>query len=102
MASSLDILQDLAANKGNIKGALIMIAFRLAHLLRRSTITFILFLPYFILYRIFVEWILGIELPWKTRIGRGFRIDHGQALVINDGTVFGDNCIVRNLSLIHI
>jgi putative colanic acid biosynthesis acetyltransferase WcaB len=47
-----------------------------------------------------VEWVLCIELPWKTRIGPGFRIDHGQALVINDGTVFGANCTVRNSTTI--
>ncbi len=94
--SPFALFQDVRANKGNPKGMLVMFLFRLAHLLRRSLITFILFLPYFILYRLLVEWVLGIELPWKTRIGPGFRIDHGQALVINDGTVFGAGCTVRN------
>ena len=47
-----------------------------------------------------MEWFLGIELPWKTRIGPGFRVDHGQALVVNDGTVFGANCTVRNSTTI--
>ncbi|MDQ3102070.1 MAG: serine acetyltransferase, partial [Bacteroidota bacterium] len=56
--------------------------------------------PYFIIYRILVEWILCIELPWKTRIGRGFRIDHGQALVVNDNTIFGKDCTVRNSTTI--
>lgn len=96
MASPFNIFQDLGANRNNPKGALIMLHFRLAHLLRKSIITFILFLPYFICYRIMVEWFLGTELPWKTSVGPGFRIDHGQGLIINDGTVFGENCIVRN------
>jgi putative colanic acid biosynthesis acetyltransferase WcaB len=96
MASPFALFQDFRANRGNPKGRLVMFLFRLAHLLRLSPITFILFLPYFILYRIAVEWLLGIELPWKTRIGPGFRVDHGQALVINDGTVFGEGCTVRN------
>jgi len=100
MASVFAIFQDVAANKGNPKGVLVMVLFRIAHLLRQSTITFILFLPYFLLYRFFVEWVLCIELPWKTRIGPGFRIDHGQALVVNDGTVFGAGCIVRNSTTI--
>ena len=100
MASPFNIFQDLGANRGNIKGALIMISFRIAHLLRRSIISFILFLPYFILYRVFIEWFLGTELPWKTRIGKGFRIDHGQALIVNDGTIFGSNCTVRNSTTI--
>ncbi|MCB0773567.1 MAG: serine acetyltransferase [Flavobacteriales bacterium] len=70
------------------------------HLLRQSLLTFILFLPLFLLYRLLVEWFMGIELPWKTRIGPGFRVDHGQALVINDGTVFGAGCTVRNSTTI--
>ena len=96
MASAWNIFQDWAAGKGNPKSRLVMLLFRIAHLLRQSPITFILFLPYFIAYRIGVEWFLCIELPWKTRIGPGFRIEHGQALVVNDGTVFGADCTVRN------
>lgn len=98
--SPFAIFQDLPANRGNPKGMLVMVLFRVAHLLRRSLITFILFLPYFLLYRFFVEWVLCIELPWKTRIGPRFRIDHGQALVINDNTIFGSDCTVRNSTTI--
>ena len=100
MAVQYGILQDWSANKGNPKGRLVMIFFRTMHLLRQHLITFILFLPFFILYRVLVEWLLCIELPWKTRIGPGLRIDHGQALVINDGTVFGAGCTVRNSTTI--
>lgn len=100
MSSPLNIFQDWSANAGNPKGRMVMLLFRMAHLLRGSLVTFILFLPYFILYRITVEWILCIELPWKTRIGPGFRIDHGQSLVINDHTVFGSRCHVRSCTTI--
>ncbi|MFZ1331993.1 MAG: serine acetyltransferase [Flavobacteriales bacterium] len=100
MASVFAIFQDRKANAGNPKGMFVMVLFRIAHLLRQSTITFILFIPYFLCYRFFVEWLMCIELPWKTRIGPGFRIDHGQALVVNDKTVFGANCIVRNSTTI--
>lgn len=95
-ASVWNIFQDWAANAGNPKSRLVMLHFRIAHLLRQSPITFVLFIWYFIAYRIAVEWVLGIELPWKTRIGPGFRIEHGQALVVNDGTEFGARCVVRN------
>ncbi|MCB0763412.1 MAG: serine acetyltransferase [Flavobacteriales bacterium] len=100
MASVFAIFQDRRANKGNPKGIFVMVLFRIAHLLRQSPITFILFLPYFLFYRFFVEWTLCIELPWKTRIGPGFRIDHGQALIVNDRTVFGSGCTVRNSTTI--
>lgn len=98
--SKLNIFQDFRANRNNPKGLLVMTWFRLMHLLRSSLVTFLLFLPLFILYRIVVEWLLCIELPWKTRLGPGFRVDHGQALIINDGTVFGAGCTVRNSTTI--
>lgn len=100
MAVQQGIFQDWQANTGNPKGRLVMAFFRLMHLLRANLATFILFLPLFLLYRLLVEWLLCIELPWKTRIGPGFRIDHGQALVVNDGTVFGAGCTVRNSTTI--
>jgi putative colanic acid biosynthesis acetyltransferase WcaB len=96
IASVWNIFQDWRAGQGNPKSRLVMLHFRIAHLLRQSPITFVLFLWYFIAYRIAIEWVLCIELPWKTRIGPGFRIEHGQALVVNDGTVFGAHCTVRN------
>ncbi len=98
--SPFAIFQDFGANRGNLKGMFVMMLFRLAYLLRLSPVTFILFLPYFLFYRFFVEWVLCIELPWKTRIGPRFRIDHGQALIVNDNTVFGADCIVRNSTTI--
>lgn len=100
MAVRYGIFQDWKANHGNPKGRLVMAFFRLVHVLRASMATFILFLPLFLLYRLLVEWVLCIELPWKTRVGPGFRIDHGQALVVNDGTVFGAGCTVRNSTTI--
>ena len=100
MASVGNIFQDWSANSGNPKGRLVMLLFRTAHLLRQNIVVAVLFSWYFILYRVGVEWFLGIELPWKTRIGAGFRVDHGQALVVNDGTVFGANCTVRNSTTI--
>jgi serine acetyltransferase len=100
MASIWNIFQDWRANAGNPKGRLVLLLFRTGHLLRRNVVVAVLFFWYFILYRIGVEWFLCIELPWKTHIGPGFRVDHGQALVVNDGTVFGANCTVRNSTTI--
>ena len=45
------IFQDWRANKGNPKGRFVMILFRTMHLLRQSLVTFILFLPLFVLYQ---------------------------------------------------
>jgi putative colanic acid biosynthesis acetyltransferase WcaB len=51
-------------------------------------------------YHVFVEWFLCVELPRKTKVGKGLVIYHGQALVINQGVVFGDDCVLRNSTTI--
>ncbi|HZJ15858.1 MAG TPA: serine acetyltransferase [Chthoniobacteraceae bacterium] len=97
----MSLFQDWANNFANPKGRLVMALFRIAFALRNGPKPLmILAIPYGVLYRIFVEWMLGIELPWKTRVGPGLRIEHGQCLVINDQTVFGRNCMVRNATTI--
>ncbi|WP_157097888.1 serine acetyltransferase [Niabella ginsenosidivorans] len=96
----MDIFCDWSSNRSNSKGRLILLLFRIAHIATISKLFFVLWVPYLALYRIFVEWILCCELPYKTKIGRGLSLYHGQALVINDGTVIGDNCILRHSTTI--
>ena len=74
--------------------------FRFAQLANRSIIMGILLSFYLGFYHIMVEWILGIELPRKTRVGRGLIIYHGQSLVINQGVIIGENCVLRNSTTI--
>jgi putative colanic acid biosynthesis acetyltransferase WcaB len=90
------LFQDWKRNSNNFKGKIILFLFRLASIANRHKILFILFIPYLIFYRIFVEWVLGVELPYKTKVGRGFTIYHGQSLVINDNSIFGENCTIRH------
>jgi len=47
-------------------------------------------------------WILGIELPLKTRIGPRLKIFHGQALVVNSATVIGADCHLKQCTTIGI
>jgi putative colanic acid biosynthesis acetyltransferase WcaB len=61
-----------------------------------------LFLPYAIFYRFFVEWVLCVEIPWKTHIGKDLQLFHGVALVINDRTIVGDNCVLRHSTTIGV
>ncbi|OJW15747.1 serine acetyltransferase [Mucilaginibacter sp. 44-25] len=90
------IFQDWKANRGNVKGRLVMPMFRLVNAINRYTFTKIIFFPYLMFYRFFVEWHLGVELPRKLIIGRNFIFYHGQGLVVNNKAVIGDNCILRN------
>ncbi|UBF27326.1 serine acetyltransferase [Kovacikia minuta CCNUW1] len=52
------------------------------------------------IYQILVEWILGIELPWDTQVGKNLKLHHGVALVVNHETVIGDNCVLRHATTI--
>ena len=94
------LFQDWSANRQNFKAQSVLFSFRLMMVFNRYLLTKIIFFPYFMLYRFWVEWVLGIELPRKTTIGRGLSLYHGQALVINKGTVIGNNCVLRNSTTI--
>jgi putative colanic acid biosynthesis acetyltransferase WcaB len=95
------IFQDWKVNRINIKAQLILLSFRLAQILRGwPKPIFPLAIPYLVFYRCFVEWSLGIELPWNTQVGAGLKLYHGQALVVNDHTVIGANCTLRNSTTI--
>lgn len=94
------INQDGSANKGNTKGRMITLLFRTAAWVAAGKISRILFLPYLALYKFFVEWVLGIELSWKTKAGSGLKIFHGQATVIHQNVVIGNNCTIRQCTTI--
>lgn len=97
------LFQDWKANKKNAKGQMVLILFRACYLIRRSSMPIIfLGLPFLIFYRVFVEWILTIELPFTTMIGKGLKIHHGQGLVVHGLSKIGSNCILRNSVTIGI
>ncbi|MDF3284675.1 serine acetyltransferase [Gordonia sp. N1V] len=88
---------DFAVNRSNPKAQLVLGWFRLAHFLRASPqgaknpLTAVVGVS----YRISVEWILGIEIPWKLQVGKRLRLYHGVGIVINDGCVIGDDVTIR-------
>lgn len=95
------IFQDLKNNPKNIKAKIVLVLFRLAQLCRKTPKPFFyILIPYLIVYRILVEWFLCIELPWNTKVGKGLCLFHGQSLVVNDGTIIGENCTLRHCTTI--
>jgi putative colanic acid biosynthesis acetyltransferase WcaB len=95
------IFCDWEANRGNPKGQLILALFRLAHAIRALPDPWwLLGAPYLVFYRLQVEWVLGVELRYKTKIGAGLRLFHAQALVVHEGTIIGRNCILRQSTTI--
>lgn len=91
------VWQDFRANRGNPKGQMVMLLFRLAQ--RGRATQGLMVLPaflYLVAYRVLVEWVLGVELPWGTAVGPRLRLHHGQALVVNDGSTIGADCVLRH------
>ncbi|WP_207514963.1 serine acetyltransferase [Longitalea luteola] len=94
------ILQDWNANHDSAKGRVIMLLFRIANFCTTRKMYYYLGFPYRIFYKILVEWIFCIEIPWNARIGKGLRIYHGQGLVLNSQVVIGNNCTLRHCTTI--
>jgi putative colanic acid biosynthesis acetyltransferase WcaB len=93
-----EILCDWKVNKRNVRIQLFLCLFRLAHRARRplDRRPRLVALPVGILYKLVSEWLLGIEIPWRTEIGPGLRLYHGYGTVINDGCKLGCNVILRH------
>jgi putative colanic acid biosynthesis acetyltransferase WcaB len=97
----MNLLCDWDANSGNIKGQVVMFLFRLAAWCRSlPSPAWWLTVPYLIWYELVVIWSLGIELRYKTKVGPGLRLFHGQALVVHEGTVIGKGCTLRQSTTI--
>ena len=97
---------DWRANPKNPKARMILIGFRLsAFFARRRTSSPVLWLagiPLMVSYRVFVEWVLGTELPAKTDVGPGLRLYHGQSLVVFDGATIGSDVVLRHSTTIGV
>ncbi len=97
----MTLLCDWEANRGNPKGQAILLLFRLAQTCRGLPDPWwLLTAPYLALYRVLIEWVLGVELRYKTKIGPGLRLYHGQALVVHEDTVIGAGCTLRQSTTI--
>lgn len=102
MVKTSYILQDWQANKDtSLKSRLILVMFRLAQSLEKlPSYLRLLSIIYHYFYLLVVDWLLGIDLPETTQIGKNLSIQHGHALVINKETIIGTNCILRNSTTI--
>lgn len=90
------LTQDWDRNKGYSKGKLVTFSYRLASLATKHKLFKLILIPYLGLYKFWIEWVFGIEIPYKTNIGKGLIVYHGVGLIINYGTVIGNNCTLRH------
>ena len=97
----MSLFCDWSANRGNTKGQLVMFCFRLAAACRRlPSPVWWLTIPYLAWYELAIVWTLGIELRYKSSIGPGLKLFHGQATVLHEGTVMGSGCTLRQSTTI--
>lgn len=92
--------QDWKVNKGNTKGRVMILFFRIANFCSTRKIYFLIGLPYILFYKILSDWIFTTEIPYNVKIGKNLRIFHGQALIINNKTIIGESCTIRQSTTI--
>ncbi|TCD01978.1 serine acetyltransferase [Pedobacter frigidisoli] len=96
------IFQDWKANKQNLKGKIFLMLFRIANFFARNRSYYILGIPYLIFYKVFIQWIFTLEIPWTVTIGKNFSLYHGQLVIMNNDVVIGDNCTIRHCTTIGV
>lgn len=94
--------QDWHANRGNPKGRLFLFLFRVANYATRKRWYFYVSLPYQLFYKVFVQWLFVIEIPWSVRIGRDFSVYHCLGTVLNNKVVIGRGCTLRQCTTIGV
>ncbi len=77
---------DISVNRSNTKGLLFIVSYRLFTIIYGflsykylGVLRYLFCFPYIAV----VQWIMGIDIPLGTKIGRGFQLYHGQGVVIN-------------------
>lgn len=91
--------QDLERNKGNTKGILIVLLFRISSYLywnKKNYLILLLGFPVILFYKLFVEYILAVGLPLSLTVDGGLVIYHGQGLVVHENTIIGTNVTLRH------
>lgn len=86
--------------KNNTKGFFFICCFRISNFFTHNAFLKIIGLPVRICYRLFIQWVLGIDIPDNTRIGRHFNLYHGFGVVINEKTIIGNNVTIRHCTTI--
>ena len=87
---------DLVANRANPKGRVVTVAFRLTHAARGTGRAPRWSLPVVALYRVAIDWLLGVEIPPSVRAGAGLCVWHGTGLVLHKSVVLGEQVTLRH------
>lgn len=80
----------------NTKGALIVKFYRISNMIYRGYPWTLFLFPIRVLYKILLNYIIGIEIPDNLLIGKNLTIFHGNGIVIHEGCKLGDNLTLRH------
>ena len=79
----------------NTKGLFFISFFKVSSFFTKNKSLKIIGLPIRMLYKLVINYILGIDIHDETTIGSNFQVFHGHGLVIHKNTIIGNNVIVR-------
>lgn len=93
---SATLRADLAANAGNTKGRFLVVSFRVAQRVRGRGRPPLWAAPLLVVYRVLIDWLMGVDLPPTVVAGPGLQIWHGTGLVVHANTTIGSDVILRH------
>lgn len=86
---------EIGLNKG-FRLRSVIVLFRLAsYAFQGDSVLRHVFRPIAILYKLYTQFLLGIELPAEAEIGAGLRLYHGYGLVVHKSVRIGKGCVLR-------
>lgn len=87
------LMYDIKIN--SFKSKIIILIFRMATIHSMTKLLYPISLSFVILNRLVNECFFGVELPYHLKIGKGFKIWHGNSFIINRGCIIGENFTIR-------
>jgi putative colanic acid biosynthesis acetyltransferase WcaB len=88
---------DSRANRHDLRVWLVVILFRLtAHARGDAPRPRPAAMPLIVFYKLLVEWVLGIEIPLRLRVGPGLRLFHARGIVIHPDARLGANVVLKH------
>jgi putative colanic acid biosynthesis acetyltransferase WcaB len=91
------VRNDARANAHDPRAMFVVVFFRVAAAARgRGEQPRRLAAPLSVLYKLTVEWVLGIDLPLRLQAGPGLRLHHAYGLVVHPHTRLGSDVVLKH------
>jgi putative colanic acid biosynthesis acetyltransferase WcaB len=88
---------DSRANRHDVRVWLIVMLFRVTAYARGDgSRPRVAALPLIVVYKLIVEWVMGIELPLRLHVGPGLRLFHAHGIVVHPTARLGANVVLKH------